>query len=107
MIPLWITAPRPPQSRWGWALRSVGCPWVAHRVCPIPLTPPSAVSGPRAPPRAFSFPPLRRTREEDGERLLAAGIADDPTHRVRLPSRDGRRRARAPIVAAELPSPAR
>ena len=32
MMPLWITATRPAQSRCGWALRSVGAPCVAHRV---------------------------------------------------------------------------
>src|SRR5215203_1263744 len=61
MIPLWITATRPEQSRWGWALRSVGCPWVAHRVCPIPLNPDRASSLPRACSSASSFPALRTT----------------------------------------------
>ena len=44
MIPLWMTARRPVQSRWGWALSTVGCPWVAQRVCPIPA---EATGGPR------------------------------------------------------------
>ena len=35
MMPLWITATRPVQSRCGCALRSVGAPWVAQRVWPI------------------------------------------------------------------------
>ena len=61
MIPLWITATRPVQSRWGWALRSVGRPWVAHRVCPIPLTPLSAVSDPSTCSSASSFPAFRTT----------------------------------------------
>ena len=37
MIPLWMTATVPSAERCGWALRSVGPPWVAHRVCPIPI----------------------------------------------------------------------
>src|SRR5918992_2405960 len=61
MIPLWITASRPVQSRWGWAFRSVGRPWVAHRVCPIRLSPRSAVSEPRACSSTSSFPAFRTT----------------------------------------------
>ena len=34
-MPLWITATVPVQSTCGCALRSVGAPWVAHRVWPI------------------------------------------------------------------------
>ena len=37
MIPLWMTATEPSADRCGWALRSVGPPWVAHRVCPMPI----------------------------------------------------------------------
>jgi hypothetical protein len=37
MIPLWITATDPSADTCGWALRSVGPPWVAQRVCPIPI----------------------------------------------------------------------
>ena len=39
MMPLWMTATRPSAERCGWALRSVGPPWVAHLVCPIPVVP--------------------------------------------------------------------
>jgi hypothetical protein len=46
-------------------------------------------------------------REQDGERLLVAGVADDATHAVRLPSCDGRRRGQEPIVAAGKPTQAR
>jgi hypothetical protein len=35
MIPLWMRASRPVQSRWGWAFSAVGCPWVAQRVWPM------------------------------------------------------------------------
>ncbi len=37
MMPLWITATRPSAETCGWAFTSVGPPWVAHRVCPIPV----------------------------------------------------------------------
>ncbi len=37
MIPLWMTATVPSADTCGCALRSVGPPWVAHRVCPIPI----------------------------------------------------------------------
>ena len=37
IMPLWIRASLPPSARCGCALRSVGPPWVAHRVCPIPV----------------------------------------------------------------------
>ena len=36
MIPLWMTAILPAQSTCGWALASVGAPWVAQRVWAMP-----------------------------------------------------------------------
>ena len=37
MIPLWTTTNSFVSSDlWGWLLRSLGTPWVAHRVCAIP-----------------------------------------------------------------------
>ncbi len=38
-IPLWTTTIFPEQSVWGWAFNSVGRPWVAHRVWPMPVAP--------------------------------------------------------------------
>ena len=38
MMPLWISATRPLAETCGCALRSVGPPWVAHRVCPMPIS---------------------------------------------------------------------
>ena len=35
-MPLWTTATWPEASVWGWALTSVGSPWVAQRVWPMP-----------------------------------------------------------------------
>ena len=37
MMPLWMTATVPVQSTCGWALRSLGAPWVAQRVWPMPV----------------------------------------------------------------------
>ena len=37
MMPLWTTAMRPVWSRCGCALRSLGAPCVAQRVCPMPV----------------------------------------------------------------------
>ena len=37
MIPLWMTATVPSADRCGCALRSVGPPCVAQRVCPMPI----------------------------------------------------------------------
>ena len=56
MIPLWITATLPLVDRCGWALRSVGPPWVAHRVWPIPVVPLLMSAMTSSPPsvRAFS-----------------------------------------------------
>ncbi len=36
-MPLCTTATRPCEPMCGWALRSVGAPWVAQRVCPMPV----------------------------------------------------------------------
>ena len=36
-MPLCTTATRPFWPRWGWALTSLGAPWVAQRVCPMPV----------------------------------------------------------------------
>ena len=39
MMPLWTTTILPWQSWWGWAFSSLGRPWVAQRVWPIPKAP--------------------------------------------------------------------
>ena len=39
-MPLCTTAIEPSALTCGWALASVGAPWVAHRVCPMPSLPP-------------------------------------------------------------------
>ncbi len=57
MMPLWTTTTRP--ARWGWALRSVGAPWVAQRVWPMPVTPGAGLSRSTA-SRLRSLPGARR-----------------------------------------------
>jgi hypothetical protein len=55
MIPLWMTVIRPVQSIWGWALTSLGRPWVAQRVCASP-TAACGVRSAMAVRRLLSFP---------------------------------------------------
>ena len=54
MIPLWITVMFPVQSWWGWALRSLGRPCVAQRVCARP----SAACGVRSTSAVWRFASL-------------------------------------------------
>src|SRR5690606_20014838 len=63
MMPLWMTAIRPSPDMCGWAFRSVGPPWVAQRVCPIPVRPvvrprslPVRANSSSASARLLSFP---------------------------------------------------
>ncbi len=56
MMPLCTTAT--PPWRWGWAFSSDGRPWVAQRVCPMPVLPASGDSRSRS-TRFWSFPLLR------------------------------------------------
>ncbi len=106
MMPLWMTATRPRVSRCGWALRSVGPPWVAHRVCPMPVVPGSFRScSAMLFSRLISWPALRATPSEPSgawiatpgrvvpavlhpaqtvqhqrQRLLRTDISDDSAH---------------------------
>ena len=57
MMPLWTTASR--GEACGWALVSVGLPWVAQRVWPMPIAPMSGSAASLA-SRFFSFPSARR-----------------------------------------------
>ena len=60
-IPLWMTAMRPVQSTWGWALASVGAPWVAHLVCPMATVPVSGGCESSSCSSRSSRPARRRT----------------------------------------------
>ena len=108
MIPLWTTAILPDASRCGWALRSVGLPWVAQRVCPRPVLPSESVGvgfGQRglevgqttraAPDRQAArtveqgdaggvvsavLHPTQRV-DDDSASVPRADVADDSTHR--------------------------
>ena len=59
MIPLWTTTILPWQSWWGWAFSSLGRPWVAQRVWPIPKAP-AMGSARRLSSRFLSLPTDRR-----------------------------------------------
>jgi hypothetical protein len=56
MMPLWMRASLPSSPRCGWALSSVGPPWVAHRVWPMPVCPSARGSSPRSSERMPSLP---------------------------------------------------
>ena len=59
MIPLWTTTILPLQSWCGWAFSSLGRPWVAQRVWPMPKAPASG-SARRLSSRLRSLPTDRR-----------------------------------------------
>ena len=108
MMPLWITATRPSADRCGWALRSVGPPWVAQRVWPMPVVPGVDAVGRRRSASAFSRLASLPARfsvssdaavddghagrvvaavlqpaqpvEHDAQRRPAADVTHDPTH---------------------------
>ena len=81
MIPLWTSATRPSLPRCGCALTSLGAPWVAQRVCPMPVV-------------------------EGGQRLVGERLLEVGELAGALAPRDGRRRddERDPggVVAAVL-----
>ena len=59
MIPLCTTTRLPEPSVWGCAFSSVGRPWVAHRVWPMPMLPRSGRSR-RSPSSTLIRPAARR-----------------------------------------------
>jgi hypothetical protein len=63
-MPLWITATWPEASSWGWALPSVGSPWVAQRVWPMPTEPDSRLGSDAT--RSSTRPARRWTRSPEG-----------------------------------------
>ena len=71
MMPLWTTATR--SVAIGWALASVGRPWVAQRVWPMPIVP---CTGSRVEPR-----------REVGELALGAAALDAAVDQGRDPGR--------------------
>ena len=72
MIPLWATAMFPVQSTCGCAFASLGSPWVAQRVCPMPTVPRSrfgsaASSCAILPTALCTLSPLRATTATPAE----------------------------------------
>ena len=94
MMPLWTTAT--PPAWCGWALRSVGWPWVAQRVWPMPAWPRIGSWTSRS-ESAISLPTARRRREAavvhrgDAGAVVAAVL--EPLQRLEDQRRD--------LVAAE------
>ncbi len=72
MMPLCTSATRPVAPRWGWALASVGAPWVAQRVCPIPVVDGGSGSSASAFSRLASLPARLR------HAMPAVGDQGDP-----------------------------
>ena len=103
MMPLWTTASL--SVACGWALRSLGRPWVAQRVWPMPIAPASgcsrraalevaqlALGAPAVQPAALQrgdaggiiaavFEALQRVHDQRRDRRLAQD-ADDPAHEM-------------------------
>ena len=64
MMPLWMMAMLPEQSRWGWALTASGAPCVAQRVWPIPeLNPVGALTHSSRSAATDSVPAAVRARQ--------------------------------------------
>ena len=94
MIPLCTSAMRPVGSVWGWALTSLGTPWVAQRVWPMPTRPEKSagVVARSAAILPFTLWIFRRALVEDGHAgrvvapVLEAGQAvEHHGHRVPVP----------------------
>ena len=56
MMPLCTTANNPPSLTWGWEFTSLGAPWVAHRVWPMPTVPGSSLPPWRMPSSTLKRP---------------------------------------------------
>jgi hypothetical protein len=93
MMPLWTTLIRPSSLLCGWAFSSVAGPWVAHRVCPMPILPADPAENLGA-PRAQDRDPGRvvspvlqpgQALDQDGRGVLVADVADDSAHTGLLP----------------------
>ncbi len=70
-MPFITTCTRPESSSCGWQLASVTRPWVAQRVCPMPLTAPLALPLIRS--RSWERLPTART-----DRTVPSVISDRP-----------------------------
>ncbi len=93
MIPLWTIATVPPQSMWGCALRSLGSPWVAHRVCATPRVAWGAASPTRRsrsairPATRSTTSPWSETRAMPAESYPRYSSRRSPSNRIGLASR--------------------
>ena len=90
MIPLWTSAT--PSLTCGWALVSLGTPWVAQRVWPMPVTPPrGSASQPLGQPveLARGAPPLDPAGHQRGDPGAVVAAILEPPQRIQ---QQGRRR---------------
>ena len=84
MMPLWMMARLWFSEQWGWALTSLGSPWVAQRVCAMPSLVDRELGavvdqGDARAVIASVFEPLEALDQyEIG--LAAANIPSNPTH---------------------------
>lgn len=85
-MPLWMRAILPSSVVWGWAFGSVGAPWVAQRVWPMPKAPWRGVF-PTASARAESFPERFTTLRPSGVRTAMPAESYPLYSRRRSPSK--------------------
>jgi hypothetical protein len=101
-MPLCTTTTSPVMPICGWALRALGSPWVAQRVCPMPIAPTRGDSAPGSQARQLAgvaahfdmavfqhrqagriiaavFQPLQPV-QDNRRRVCAANITNDSTH---------------------------
>ena len=90
MMPLWTTATR--SVACGWALCSVGAPWVAQRVWPMPILPPSGSKASFC-ARLPSLPSARRRIDaavfERGDPGAVVAAVFEPLERIHEPGATG------------------
>ena len=111
MIPLCTSATRRPKPRCGCALTSLGAPWVAQRVCPMPVVDVAAARR-RWPSRGWracrpsSRPPCRVGHDGRSRRSRSRGTPAAAARRVRRPGPAWPRRTRRSRTwAASLSAP--
>src|ERR1039458_8592326 len=73
MMPLWMIAMLPEQSRWGWAFTASGAPWVGQRVWPMP----------EPMPQSAAILQARQAREQRRQRVGGSNDPDDAAHELK------------------------
>ena len=83
MIPLWMTASSSWSARCGWAFASVGPPWVAHRVCPMPVVPSGSGWSTRSSRSTASLPAFLRIPSSPSAPITATPAESYPRYSSR------------------------